>query len=357
MKLWRRNERWRLCRAGYVIILIALLTLLAAWNTGTNLFYILFAGLASVLLVSFALARRSLRRLVTSREAPEAVHRGAPFGVTVRIENHRRILPAVSVRLEYVDKPGESAGYVLAIPPRKAAVLRLKECFERRGVFRLGGMDLVSSFPFGLIEARKRIEQGPEVVVYPRILPARTAMVERSAVAGVVTRRSHGDGDEFFSLRDYVRGDDLRHAAWRPSARLGKLLMKEFALETSRSVLFIMDSRYRPDLDGFVEDFEEAIEVAASLAVTLLNRQYNVSVITPDGFVPEDRGMAQVLRLLDFFARMEPARPEAPDPFDHGSVADTKRAICLFVSPDRSQWGRRLTGGAHILSPSEVVHV
>jgi uncharacterized protein (DUF58 family) len=356
MKFWRRNERWRLCLAGYVVVLIAFLTQVAAWNTGTNLFYIIFGGLASVLIVSFALARRSLRRLTVLREAPDAVHRGASFGVTVRIENHGRILPAVSVRLEHADTPGESAGYVLAVPARKAAVLGLKARFDTRGVFRLGGMDLVSTFPFGLIEVRKRVEEGPEVVVYPRILPARTAMVERSGVTGSVTRRSHGEGDEFFSLRDYVRGDDLRHAAWRPSARLGRLLMKEFSLETSRSVQFILDSRYRPELEGFADDFEEAIEVAASLAVTLLNRQYNVSLTTPDGFVPEGRGKAQVLKLLDFFARMEPAAPEAPDPFDHGTVADSKRAICLFVSPDRSQWGRRLSGGTHVLSPSEVVH-
>ena len=71
MLLRKNKARWRVRRAGYVLILIAVLVLLIAWNTGTNLFYLIFAGLASLLLISVFIARRSLRGIRVVRHAPE----------------------------------------------------------------------------------------------------------------------------------------------------------------------------------------------------------------------------------------------------------------------------------------------
>ncbi|MBN2308610.1 MAG: DUF58 domain-containing protein [Candidatus Hydrogenedentes bacterium] len=356
MAFRNRTRRRRLTRPGQVLLLTAALVLLAAWNTGENLYYLIFAGVASFALASWLLSRWNLGRLRLVRIAPDAVHRRTWFAVSARIENPRRMLPAISVRIESTARPGRSAGYALVIPARKAAHLTMTEWFEKRGVSRLPDLEFVSSFPFGLVEARVRVSDASEVVVYPRVKAARTAIVDRAPGTRDAPRSSQRDGDEYFSLREYEPGDDLRYVAWRASARLGNLMVKEFEQETSRSVLLVLDSR-RDDLEGFEERFEEAIELVASLAVTLLNRHYSVSLLTASGGLNADEGKAQALKVLDFLARLDAAPPTADDPFSRAmGFEEARRVVYLFCSPDPARWGARLAGGARILDPREVIH-
>ena len=358
MAFWRRKRRRRLRRSGQVFLLISGLVLLAAWNTGTNLYYLVFGGLASFLLASWFLSSWNLRRLCLRREAPAAVHRGTTFSVRAAIENRRRVLPATSIRIESANRPGESSGFAPSIPAGTAAQLSMTECFEKRGVYRLPELELVTAFPFGLIECRQRIaSDDAEVVVYPRIHAARTALVEQTRGSGDIPRLSLGSGDEFFSLREYIPGDDLRHVAWRASAKLGNLMVKELELQTCRSILFILDSRLDPQLPDFDEQFEDAIELVASLAVTLLARQYGVAVLTATDYLLEDEGKAQVLKVLDMLARLHPAGSDVEDPFSRAAGSEEfGRATYLYVSPDPARWGARMSGGGRVLHPQEVVH-
>ena len=211
---------------------------MAAWNTGTSLFYLVAGGLISFLAVSALTVGWGTRGVTASREAPEAVHRGEPFGVTVRIENRKRFLPSLSLRVSCWKRKLGACGYVAKIPPRRAAVVRVTGRFDRRGVQRLGPIELVSLFPFGLLEKRRRTEDGAEIVVYPRVRAVRTTVLDQLPGARFSPRRPVDDGDEFFSLREYVRGDDVRRISWRASARLGTLVVRELTRGTSRFVTF-----------------------------------------------------------------------------------------------------------------------
>jgi uncharacterized protein (DUF58 family) len=322
-----------------------------------NTYYLVFSGLLSFLVASYVVCRWNLRGLDVSRTAPEATHRGDSFGVTVRIANTRRFLPALSVRIESAARPRESAGYVPCIPAKRAACLTVTEQFDRRGVFPLPGLEVVTCFPFGLIEGRRRITDHLEMLVYPRVVGARTALVEQSRTAGAVPRTIQGGDNDFFSLRDYIPGDDLRRIAWRASARLGNLMVKELSHEACRSVLFVLDSRANPDMHDFEDRFEEAIEVVASLAVTLLARRYSVALLTASGRLPEGDGRAQVRKLLEAFARLEPADPTDPDPFQSAEARNESPGVVhWFVSPDPARWGERGPHGIRVLDPAEVVH-
>ncbi|MBM3289372.1 MAG: hypothetical protein FJY92_04400, partial [Candidatus Hydrogenedentes bacterium] len=198
-----RNIRRRPTQTGAVFVVCAMLSLLASWNSGINLYYLIFAGIATFIAFSFVLSRRSLGRLDVAREAPHAVNRGESFGVLVRIENRRRLLPVASVRVEHAGAHGASKGYVLTVPAGRTAQVRYTESFERRGVHLLPPLELVTSFPFGIVEARRRIPGETEVLVYPRVLAARTALLDHLRGSGEVPKVAQGPGDEFFSLREY----------------------------------------------------------------------------------------------------------------------------------------------------------
>ena len=162
-----------------------------------------------------------------------------------------------------------------------------------------------SSFPFGFIEYRKHYADAHEILVYPQVTLARTAGIEHSLHATGTPRLIRGEGDEFFTIREYISGDDMRTIAWRITARMGKLMVKETGAGHSRTLVFMLDTRRNND-ENFEEAFEEMIDIAASLMITLLGRQYSVGFVAPDMRVQPGRGTGQQQRILDALARINP---------------------------------------------------
>ncbi len=183
-------------------------------------------------------------------------------------------------------------------------------------------------------------------------------MVEQAGGVGEMPRVFQGTGDEFFSLREYVPGDDPRQIAWRVSARTQTLLVKELEQQFTRHVVFVLDTRHAPHLENFDDRFEDAIELVASLAVTLLNRQYLVAIVTSTDSLQEGEGKAHHIKVLDFLARVNPASAELPEPYTRAlSLARARHTCFLMISPDPGEWGKTYAGGAgRVLDPREVIH-
>jgi uncharacterized protein (DUF58 family) len=355
--VYARKKRGSIRPAGYIFLLILFLNLFAALNTGLNLLYIILGGVVSFTVLSWLLALLTLRRLNMTREAPDAVHRGDAFLTGIRIENRKRFLPAISVRLESAAAPGETAGYVLKISGRHTAQLTISERYHKRGVHMLPPLDLVTTFPFGLTERRVRLDDHKEVVVYPRITPVRTAAVEELPGATAAPRGGSGDGDEFHALREYQPGDEMRHIAWRISARRGKWMVREFTMQQSRNIVIVLDTRTEPGAGTAL--FEEAIEFTASLAISLLQRLYHVAVMTPGASISGGTGTGQQRKVLELMARVTPVPPEAHEDFDEKVCqAHTPGIRLVSISPDPREWNTHYgPGGAINLNPGEILHV
>lgn len=350
--------RFRMLTGGWLFLLIFVLLLFAAWNTGTNLLFIILGGVVSFLLLSIVLGAWNLRGIQTYREAPGAAHRGEAFLVGVRIENHRRLMPAIGIRVAQTGHMRHSLAHVIKIPARRTASMNVDLCFEKRGVHLLPAFEVCSTFPFGLLECRRRYTSAQEVVVYPRVSRVRSSAVETMSGGNYVPRSAVQDGDEFFGLREYIPGDDLRRIAWRVSARMGVWMVRENSRESARYVVFALDTRWIADSEDFEQLFEEAIELVASLAATLLARQYTVAIITPGQMLEGGEGASHERRMLDMLARLEPADPAQHGGFvDRALAMDTPEASLVFVTPDKRVWGEpNLYGHFRALDPREVVH-
>jgi len=116
---------WRLPRAGQVFVVMTLVVLLAAWNSGMNLLYLLVAGLFTFVVLSVFFSSRNLRGLTVVCEAPTAVHRGESVGIIVRVENHKPVLPAISLHIELAEAPAVLAdGYLERVKRDRDALKR-----------------------------------------------------------------------------------------------------------------------------------------------------------------------------------------------------------------------------------------
>ncbi|HPO15762.1 MAG TPA: DUF58 domain-containing protein [Candidatus Hydrogenedentes bacterium] len=346
----------RLNISGAVFALIATLLLVAAWNTGNNLFYLLFGGVISFILISFFLMIWNLRNVSMTREAPNAVYRGEPFLTGIRIENHKRLMPAIGLGIAQHGKQNSLLGFVPKTPAKGAALLNIPMTLAKRGLHRLPPFDIETGFPFGLMERRRRYNDTTDVLVYPRVRALRTSTVEQLPGPASVARAAVADGDEFFSLREYLPGDELRRIAWRISARMGVWMVREMSRQHSRFVIFALDTRHLTDLPDFDNLFEEAVELTASLAVSLLKRHYHVTVTSPAGAVEGGYGPHQERKILELLARVDPT-PESEDFSSFVRALEPQEARLICISPDPRQWGRQTGSGAlKMLNLDEIVH-
>ncbi len=337
---------------GYVVILV--LALLAAWNTGTNLLYIVVGGLSSFVVLSYLLSFFLLRHVTMTRVAPKAAYRGQPFQIHVQIENRRRWFASLFLRIEKSNRKAGSAGFIACLPAGTAARLSVEGCFDKRGEHQLEEFWLVCAFPFGLIERRRKIVDDIRVLVYPRVHIVRANALQRLPSAARMSTQPSDDGDEYYGLREYVPGDDIRRIAWRISARLGKWIVRELAQYQSRLVVLALDTSYNPNVKDFNERFEDSIELTASVAMMLLRRRNEVSIVTQEGFLEGGDGKGHERRVLEMLARVSVST--STESFSQTvSAMESANSALMLISPDPESWGR-VTEHGNILDPRELVH-
>jgi uncharacterized protein (DUF58 family) len=115
----------------------------------------------------------------------------------------------------------------------------------RRGRFEFGQVVVRFLSRFNLVWCETRVAEAVAVKVYPNMRRAREAELKalgaRSLVASHRKTSWRGEGREFESLRDYVRGDELRHISWTATARRGKLTTRQYQVERDQTILIAID--------------------------------------------------------------------------------------------------------------------
>ncbi|MEA2204703.1 MAG: hypothetical protein QOE77_1479 [Blastocatellia bacterium] len=116
----------------------------------------------------------------------------------------------------------------------------------KRGVFVFGSIAVRYLSRFGLAWREKRLSEAQSVKVYPNMRRAREAELKalgaRSLVSSHRKTSWRGEGREFESMRDYVRGDELRHVSWTATARRGRLVTRQYQVERDQTILIAIDA-------------------------------------------------------------------------------------------------------------------
>jgi uncharacterized protein (DUF58 family) len=99
-----------------------------------------------------------------------------------------------------------------------------------------------------LVHGETDLKFGGEFRVYPRVfsvaLDALRYLEGKGIIgAGEQVTETKGRGYEYADSREYVEGDDLRQIDWKATARLGKMIVKEYYTEGSGAIHIIYDTR------------------------------------------------------------------------------------------------------------------
>jgi len=178
----------------------------------------------------------------------ESVFAGSKVQVTVTLRNKSsRSYPVVRVtdhvpegfdvlgrnaRVFSVDGPGEYTFTYFVVP-------------RRRGVHRFSGLSVYVSDSAELFFNSRFFDSVSELSVYPRIAtmePNEVQFTGRSRAAGVHRVLQKGTGVEFGGIREYVYGDAFRWIAWKATARLNRLMTREFESEVNIPVVLFLDA-------------------------------------------------------------------------------------------------------------------
>jgi uncharacterized protein (DUF58 family) len=181
---------------------------------------------------------------VDRRMPPLARRDTTAEGTLVLANDGRRVLRAV-VRDMWEPSAGHEPRRIpLTVPAGERRTARMRFTPFRRGRRTTAGVAVRASGPLGLA-ARQRVLVAPaELVVTPpfrsrRHLPSRLARLRE--LDGETTLQLRGHGTEFDSLRDYVRGDDVRSVDWRATARRQDLVVRTWRPERDRRVVVVVD--------------------------------------------------------------------------------------------------------------------
>ncbi|MFX0086975.1 MAG: DUF58 domain-containing protein [Candidatus Hodarchaeota archaeon] len=117
--------------------------------------------------------------------------------------------------------------------------------FSKRGIHEFSPIIIYRGDPLGLFRESYEFDEKIEIRVIPARPQIRTDRKQkkkiRDTLVGIHAYRRRGQGDEFFSLREYIRGDEPRKIYWKGSARKGKLISKEFTDELVFRILVAVD--------------------------------------------------------------------------------------------------------------------
>jgi uncharacterized protein (DUF58 family) len=214
---------------------------------------------------------------------PTQVRVGTPTRVEVAVRNRRGgRTPVLRLR----DPVSGTRGADLLVSPlgageRAVAAYRLPT--DRRGLVQIGPLDVLVGDPFGLTNVATIAAPKLDVTVYPRIdvlepLPYTTG---HDPLSGARQPNSLGrSGEDFYALRPYVVGDDLRRVHWPSSARHDELLVRQNELPWQGRTTVLLDVRKAAHS---ADSLELAVSAAASIVAATTRRNDLIRLVTTAG--------------------------------------------------------------------------
>ena len=327
-------------RSGQIAVVSAIILWVAARFVAGTAMYLFAYGAVLLVGVSYMIAPRRLRLEGTREGLFPRVQQGDRLDIEVKVTAKRSLSTLI---LE--ERVPERLGNNVRVPITKlSSGQELSHRYglrcSRRGVYEIGPLVAIAGDPLGLSQRETVVAEPFELLVHPRIEVVEdrplTRQFEDPPVRPPVSR-PWPSGLEFYGMREYTPGDDLRRIVWRASGRTGKIMVREAEQGITDKVVIVLDTdrgAHSRDGEGYSESFEAGIRVAASLGVRHLRDGYEVRTETNAGPLARTlRGAGSQLMLLDACARLELSRAPLVQAFTRMLARPARDAHHVIITP------------------------
>ena len=276
-------------------------------------------GLLSLVVIAVIVVKTGKHKISVSRRvAPDRVQAGREVIVTLKISNEGRgaaplllledhIPSELSGRARFALNGIESGGH-------RQTAYRLRP--GRRGRYTIGPLALTICDPFGVARITSVGTEASSFLAYPkteRLSLPKDSGKRRTTVVSARRQPTGARGEDFYTLREYVEGDDLRRIHWPATAKRNRYMIRQEEVPWHARATILLN-----DTDGAYvwATWERSVEVAASLADLYHRSAYNFRLIgVEEHGVDSGRGTDHFHRCLDLLATVRPAQK---NPQDHG---------------------------------------
>jgi uncharacterized protein (DUF58 family) len=253
------------------------------------------------------------------RDAIGAVRLGSPAVSTLHVTNTSRRRIRGVLRDAWQPTAGVSENrHRIRLAAGERTVLRSPLLPRRRGDLRARGVTIRLGGPLGLAGRQRTVEVEGTVRSLPpfdsrKHLPSRLARLRE--LDGRAAVRVRGQGTEFDSLREYVRGDDVRSIDWRASARNRTVVVRTWQPERDRRVVLVLDtSRTSAGRVNDVPRLDSAMDAALLLAALAARAGDRIDFVAGDRRVrarTRSRSRSVAATLQEVMADLDPVIAEA----------------------------------------------
>ncbi len=324
-------------RACLALVAAGVLIIIVGRALGTLELYLLgaMAGVAIIAAVVYT-ASVQLDLEISRRAAPAKLRAGQPARIDLELHNaSRRGTPVLRVT-DHVSGSSGAQVSLASIRGRSHSVVAYQLPTRSRGLLEVGPLDITFGDPLALTRSTVRASAASQLLVHAPVLPF-------ASLKGIVGQEQIGDmnqdrrlrsgGDEFYALRPYVLGDELRRVNWRATARTDELMVRTDERPRTGRTTVILDRRAS---SYGVEGFERAVSAALSALIAGWNAEDALRLVTTEPTTITNIHSSAELNLIDDqFATMRPV-----------SNAHTPRSSLITTLQDIS---RRTRGGTLVV--------
>lgn len=322
--------------------------------------------LAGALLADAWWCRRTAPGLACRRE----LHRTLPVGVwhqaTLHISASDQALAGIVEDAVPAGVEVEHARQPFSIPAGRFVRLGYRVRPLERGTHRFGPTVVRLDSPLRFWHLQQTVGTADDVRVYPdfaRIVQYELLATDhRLSQMGVLQRRRRGEGAEFHQLRDYRQDDSPRQIDWKATARMARLISREYEDERDQQIVVVLDCSLRMRAkDGDLSHFDHALNATLLLAYVALRQGDAVGLASfghdSPRFLAPRSSLGTVSRLLNAVYDLQPSL-QAPD---YVAVALelrrrlTRRALVVMATTVHEEDAGALRRAAQLLRDHRLV--
>lgn len=301
------------------------------------------------------------------RVVPEVMSLGRPNVVEVELRSRARRRLRVRVTLDAFEHARlDEREHVVLLPSLGRGAVRVKLEPRRRGAYTLGATHLRYATPLGLFEKQVTHETTNDVRVYPDLVAVRIyellARQDREHALVRASKRLGGES-EFDQLREYSRDDEYRAIDWRATARRGRIIARQFRIETNQNVVFMLDAgRLATSEANGVAIFDHALNATLMLAHVAVRNDDRVGLLAfaerEIGFLAPQGGRNAVSKIVRTIYDVHPELVE-PD-YERAFLALQRRIrkrtlVTLFTQVVDDEQARTLVSMTRVVSRTHLV--
>jgi uncharacterized protein (DUF58 family) len=353
----------------YFLLALAFVPLALSWGRP----WLAWVALAyNLLLFAIAIVDARTSHLPTGlriyREFGGRFAMGAETEVRIQIQNESNRAVSLILKDEYPPQMilNGSREAQLRIDGHSTAIVIYSVTPPRRGRFEFAYTAVRFRSRLNLVWCYTRASEPTIVKVYPNMRRAREAELKALGARSVISSHRktswRGEGREFESMRDYVRGDELRHISWTATARRGKLTTRQYQIERDQTVLVALDAgrlmtariEQETKLDSAVHAtlalFSAAARAGDNAGLLVFGRRIK-------SYLAPSRGRDHIEAALEalYAVEAEMIEPSYPHAFEFIAANSKRRALVILLTDLVDEEGsKELLTSLHLLRPRHL---